>query len=53
VVATLNGALAKVAADPAMREQYAGMGFETRSASPEEFTRFLRTQHDKLRALKA
>jgi tripartite-type tricarboxylate transporter receptor subunit TctC len=52
VVAVLNQALAKVAADPGVREQYAAMGFETRSSSPEEFTRFLQQQHEKLRSLK-
>jgi tripartite-type tricarboxylate transporter receptor subunit TctC len=53
VVAVLHGALAKLAAEPGLREQFAGMGFETQSlASPADYTRFLRQQHDKFKALK-
>ena len=53
VVRALHAAVTKVAADPALREQFAGMGFELQSSrSPDDYTRFLRQQFDKFKILK-
>jgi tripartite-type tricarboxylate transporter receptor subunit TctC len=53
VVKTLHAALSKLTADPALRDQFATMGFELQgSESPEEYTRFLRQQLDNLKSLK-
>ena len=53
VVAVLHGALARLAAEPALREQFAGMGFETQSLpAPADYSRFLRQQHNKFKSLK-
>lgn len=53
VVNMLHGALSKAASDAELREQFARIGFELqRVGSPDEYTRFLRGQFDKLRTLK-
>lgn len=53
VVNVLHAALSKALSDPGLREQFAGMGFELASVqSPEDYTRFLREQFDKLKSLK-
>jgi len=53
VINVLHGALSKAASDPALRDQFAGIGFELQSArSPEDYTRFLRQQFEKFRSLK-
>ncbi len=53
VVKTLHAALTRLTADATLREQFNVMGFELMgSESPEEYTRFLRQQLDKLKSLK-
>jgi tripartite-type tricarboxylate transporter receptor subunit TctC len=53
VVKSLHAAISKVVADPALRTQFATMGFELMgSSSPEEYTRFLHQQYDKFKSLK-
>ena len=52
-VATLHAALTRASADAELREQFARMGFDLVSMkSPDEYTRFLRQQFDKQKALK-
>lgn len=52
VVHMLHAALSRVASDPALREQFAVMGFELLGApSPEEYTRFLHQQFNKFKSL--
>ena len=49
----LHAALTKSAADNELREQFAKMGFELQTPpKPDEYTRFLRQQFDKLGGLK-
>lgn len=53
VVAVLHGALSRLATEPGLREQFAGMGFETQSLpAPADYSRFLRQQHNKFKTLK-
>jgi tripartite-type tricarboxylate transporter receptor subunit TctC len=51
VVRTLNAALAKALAEPAIRQKLADLGSEVRVTSPEEFERFLQEEETKLKAL--
>ena len=53
VINALHAALTKSAADNELREQFAKMGFELQTPPrPDEYTRFLRQQFDKLGGLK-
>jgi tripartite-type tricarboxylate transporter receptor subunit TctC len=51
VVKTLNTALNKALADPAIRKRLAELGSEVRPMSPEQFDRLLRDEETKLKAL--
>jgi tripartite-type tricarboxylate transporter receptor subunit TctC len=51
VVRTLNAALGKALADPAIRKRLAELGSEVRPMSAEQFTAFLREEETKLNAL--
>jgi tripartite-type tricarboxylate transporter receptor subunit TctC len=53
IVKILHAALTKTAADPALRERFAGIGFDTQSVeSPADYTRFLQQQSEKFKRLK-
>lgn len=53
IVRILHAALSKAAADKTLRDQFAGMGFETQSVeSPADYTRFLQQQSEKFKRLK-
>ena len=53
VVALIHAALSKAANDAALRELFAGMGFELQSVrSPADYTLFLRQQFEKFKSLK-
>lgn len=53
IVRILHTALSKAAADPTLRERFAGIGFDTQSVeSPADYTRFLQQQFEKFKRLK-
>lgn len=53
VVRILHAALTKAAADPVIRERFAGLGFDTQTVDgPTDYTRFLQQQSDKLKRIK-
>ena len=49
IVAKLNGELARIVHDPAMKEKYASLGIEPVTDTPQEFAAHIRSEMDKWR----
>ena len=47
VVAKLNGEIAKILSEPATREKIAAQGFNIATSTPDELSRFIRSEHAK------
>ena len=51
IVAKLNGELARIVHNPAMKEKFASLGIEPVTDTPQAFTAFIRNEMDKWRVV--